>query len=118
MIPAALRRRFTLLNDWMNACPAGAPLLEDRSACLECDTVKLTSLREGMSCTVSCLEGLSSTHAARLAAMGVLPGTRLRLLQRYPAFVFRIGYAEFAVDETLGSRIGVKVNDGPGSRIA
>ena len=52
------------------------------------------------------------------AAMGVLPGTRLRLLQRYPAFVFRIGYAEFAVDEALGSRIGVKVNDSPGTGLA
>lgn len=108
MIPASIRRHFTLLNDWVRACPAGPPLLEDRSACLECDTVKLTSLPEGTSCTVSCLESLAPGHAARLAAMGVLPGTRLRLIQRYPAFVFRIGYAEFAVDEALGSKIGVK----------
>ncbi len=40
--------------------------------------------------------------------MGVLPGARLLLVQRYPAFVFRLGYAELAVDRLLAARIRVR----------
>src|SRR5581483_2416419 len=44
----------------------------------------------------------------RLVAMGILPGAELELLQRFPAFVFRIGCAEFAVDAALAERIRVR----------
>ncbi|MBX6366274.1 MAG: ferrous iron transport protein A, partial [Gemmatimonadetes bacterium] len=34
---------------------------------------------------------------------------RLRLLQRYPAFVIRVGRAELALDGELAGRIRVRV---------
>lgn len=110
MIPAALLRRIPRLGDWKEACPAGAPVRDSDCAGLDCDTLRLTALREGQSGMISCLAGPASTHAARLASMGVLPGTRITLVQRYPAFVFRLGYAEFAVDEDLAARIGVRLD--------
>ncbi|MBI2403138.1 MAG: FeoA domain-containing protein, partial [Gemmatimonadetes bacterium] len=42
-----------------------------------------------------------------LVALGVLPGVEVTLLQRYPAFVMRIGHAEFAVDDELARRVHV-----------
>jgi len=43
-----------------------------------------------------------------VAALGALPGIELELVQRFPAFVFRIGYAEVAVDTKLAESIRVR----------
>jgi hypothetical protein len=40
--------------------------------------------------------------------MGVPPGVELVLLQRMPAFVFRMGHAEFAVDAELAGHVRVR----------
>jgi DtxR family Mn-dependent transcriptional regulator len=69
--------------------------------------VRLTTLAEGERGRVTCLEEPGGPAAATLAAMGVLPGAYVELVQRFPAFVFRLGYAEFGVDEELASRIRV-----------
>ena len=41
-------------------------------------------------------------------ALGVLPGVDIRLLRRFPSFVFQIGYAQFAVDRELAQKIRVR----------
>lgn len=98
----ALRR-----GGWGAECPDGTPVRRaDR--CADCDSVRLTELNVGEVGTVSCLEDPGSGPTARLAAMGVLPGARLLLVQRYPAYVFRLGYAELAVDRFLATRIRVR----------
>ena len=51
---------------------------------------------------------MNPSIAAKLASMGILPGTKIRLIRRSPAFVFRIDYAEFAVDRELASLIRVQ----------
>lgn len=90
-------------------CPDGVPVPEGgRCRDLECDSVPLTELAPGEEGTVTCLEEPGSREARKLMAMGVLPGASLRLLQRYPAFVFRMGYGEFAVDGTLAALIRVR----------
>lgn len=94
---------------WGAECPDGTPVpMAERCAALDCDSVRLTALREGDAGTITCLEDPGSRATARLAAMGVLPGAPLLLLQRFPAYVFRIGYAELAVDEALAARIRVR----------
>jgi DtxR family Mn-dependent transcriptional regulator len=70
--------------------------------------VRLTTLLEGARGRVSGLEDPGGRPAGKLAALGVLPGVELELIQRYPAFVFRIGYAEFAVDRELAERIHIR----------
>ncbi len=93
---------------WRTSCVAGAPVPErDRCASLDCESLALTELREGESGTVSCLQAPASREGRKLLAMGVLPGIELRLVQRYPAFVFRLGHAEFAVDAGIASHIRV-----------
>ncbi|MBI4408177.1 MAG: ferrous iron transport protein A [Gemmatimonadetes bacterium] len=100
----ALRR-----GRWGEDCPAGAPVPEaERCAALDCDSVRLTTLELRRPAIVTCLEEPGSAVSARLAAMGVLPGVRLTLVQRSPAYVFRIGYGEFAVDAELAKRIRVR----------
>ena len=90
-------------------CPDGTPVPSaERCAAVDCDSVRLTALREGERGTVTCLESPGSRATGRLAAMGVLPGAAIVLVQRTPAYVFRLGHAEFAVDSGLATRIRVR----------
>lgn len=67
----------------------------------------LTSLPEGVRGRVAHLDQIESPATAHLVALGVLPGAELTLVQRYPAFVVRMGNAEFALDSELAGRIHV-----------
>lgn len=92
-----------------SGCPTGRPVpAPDLCAGVDCPSVRLTDLTEGERGQVTCLEQPGGPHAARLAALGVLPGVEIELVQRSPVFVFRLGYAEFAVDAALADRIRVE----------
>lgn len=69
--------------------------------------VPLTLLGEGVRARVIRLDEPGSQGTAHLVALGVLPGVEVTLLQRYPAFVMRVGHAELAVDDELARRIHV-----------
>jgi Fe2+ transport system protein FeoA len=75
---------------------------------VDCDSVRLSVLREGEAARVTCLEDPGGAAARKLAALGVLPGVELVLVQRSPAFVFQMGHAEFAVDAGLAGHIRVR----------
>jgi len=98
-----LRRR------WGAECPDGTPVpTAERCAGVDCDSVRLSALREGQAGRVTCLEDPGGAAARKLAALGVLPGVEVVLVQRSPAFVFRIGHAEFAVDAGLAGHVRVR----------
>ncbi len=44
----------------------------------------------------------------KIMAMGLLPGTELRLLRRFPAFVFETGETQFVIDRELAGAIFVE----------
>lgn len=71
------------------------------------EDVPLTLLGEGVRARVVRLDDPGSQGTAHLVALGVLPGAEVTLLQRYPAFVVRIGHTELAVDDQLARRIHV-----------
>lgn len=94
---------------WNDTCPAGPPVPDEHvCAALHCTSQPLTSLGVGEAARITCLDAAHSSIAAKLASMGILPGTRIRLVRRRPAYVFRIDYAEFAVDGELASLIRVQ----------
>jgi len=98
-----LRRR------WGAECPVGTPVpVAERCAAVDCDSVCLTALAEGERGRVTCLHDPGGSPARKLAAIGVLPGVEVVLVQRSPAFVFRMGHAEFAVDAELAGHIRVR----------
>jgi len=76
--------------------------------CEDCDAIALTDLRERDTARVSCLLNPATPAAVRLASAGVLPGAELELVQRWPAFVLRIGYAELAIDREIAGLIRVR----------
>ncbi len=78
-----------------------------RCAALHCDSLSLTQISEGTEARVTCLDAAHTSVAAKLASMGILPGAKLRLVRRTPAYIFRIDYSEFAVDRELAAVIRV-----------
>lgn len=94
-------------SDDAAACPDGVPVHASNGRCDDCDSALLTVLAPGEEATVACLEAEGSAMA-KLAALGILPGVRLRLVQRYPAFVFRLGFGEVAIDQALAGLVRVR----------
>ena len=97
---------------WNADCPSGVPVpAAERCAAVDCDSVRLSALAIGEPARVTCLEDPGSAEAKKLAALGILPGTDLVLLQRRPTFVLSTGHTEFALDTALTSRIRVRKAD-------
>lgn len=94
---------------WADDCPAGLPVPEaEGCAATSCDSIALTALDPGQRACVTCLTRLDGPAAAKLSALGVLPGTELEVVQRFPAYVLAMGYAEIAIDETLARTVRVR----------
>jgi len=69
-------------------------------------TVK--SLGSGEAAEVLCLAGDSPARRNHLAVFGLVPGSAIRLLQRYPSFVLEIGETVLALDADVAGDIVVK----------
>ncbi len=50
-----------------------------------------------------------AARAERLAALGVTPGARVKVLQRFPGFVFECDQTELAVEPSVARAIVVDV---------
>ncbi len=66
----------------------------------------------GATGTVSRLDP-STPHAGKLLAMGILPGVRVRLVQRFPSYVFQVGRSQFTVDRQLAEQVHLQPDTGP-----
>ena len=89
------------------SCEAGAPVPTSGCSHLHCGSVPLPELRRGARGAVTCLEEPWSAESAKLASLGILPGVRLRVVQRSPVWVLKLGRTEIAVDRELASRVRV-----------
>ena len=69
----------------------------------------LNSLRPGERGVVVRVASDDEGRADRLAALGVTPGAAVRLLQRFPGFVFQCDQTELAVEPEVAGTIVVEV---------
>lgn len=58
--------------------------------------------------SVAYLSTRDEREIQKLMALGILPGVRIRLLRRFPSFVFQVGYSQFTVDRELAQKIHVR----------
>lgn len=120
MMAFVVRLRGTIRGvGWKESCEAGAPV-PSTGGCqgLDCESVRLTSLRPGAHGIVSCLEEPWTADAARLAGLGLLPGVRLRVVQRFPAYILQLGHTEIAMDEGLAAHVRVRTDATTGDRVS
>ncbi len=93
-------------------CPHGHPIPEGEC----CRRAKVDRIREvgplcdgqvGQDGLVAYLNTRDNKEIQKLMAMGVLPGARIRLVRRFPSYVFELGYSQFTVDRHLAEKIHV-----------
>lgn len=70
--------------------------------------VPLTHVPVGREVEVRSLRGMVPGRSHRLSAFGLVPGSRVQLLQRKPAPVLRIGETELAVSDEILDEIWVE----------
>ena len=84
---------------------------EEKDGCREeseATCLPLSSLPVNQKAEVTHLEMQDPQRLKKLIAIGVLPGSQITLLQRFPSYVFQIGWSQFSVDRELASSIYVK----------
>lgn len=68
---------------------------------------RLSDLRPGQPATVVSIESQVASRLDRLTTLGVVPGCRIRLEQRYPACVVRVGFTELSLEREVADEIVV-----------
>jgi len=74
-------------------------------------TLRLSELRPGQSGTVVSIESRSAARLNRLSLLGLVPGCRVALEQRRPAFVLRVGFTELSVEHEVADEIVIEMEE-------
>ncbi len=69
----------------------------------------LCELSPGDKGRVAYLRTGDSRRLQKLLTLGILPGITVEILQRFPSFVFQIGYSQMAVDREMAEGIHVRL---------
>jgi len=102
----------TLLNH-PTTCPHGNPIPPGEC----CDAarqqgepgiVPLTELKPSEAGEIAYLAASDDKKMQKLMSMGVLPGSQLSLVQKFPSYIFKVGHSQFAVDDMLAREIYIR----------
>jgi len=94
-------------------CPHGKPIppgdcCEEARRQGDLGVVPLTELKSGEEGEIAYIQTEDNKKMQKLMAMGVLPGNRISLYQTFPSYIFRVGFAEFAIDTNMAREIFVR----------
>jgi len=93
-------------------CPDGHPIPRG-NCCLKAANDKVQEVgalcdgRAGQSGVVAYLSTRDNREIQKLMAMGILPGSDIRLTRLFPSYIFTIGQSQFTVDRALAEKIFV-----------
>lgn len=102
----------TLLNH-PTTCPHGNPI-PPGECCIkakqegEPGIVPLTELNPTQTGEIAYLSVTDDKKMQKLMSMGVLPGSQLKLVQKFPSYIFKVGHSQFAVDDMLAREIFIR----------
>ena len=115
--------KICILLGHPQTCPHGKPI--PRGRC--CDEKKnrteavVTSLAEldpRQHGKIAYVHAKESLILHKLMSLGIVPGTNITLIKRFPSFVFEIVNSQFAVDETMARAIFVRVEDADSAEVS
>ena len=93
-------------------CPHGNPIPKGK-CCLRGEdkaaeiVVPLSKLESGQEGRIAYIHAKERDRLQKLMALGVTPGMRIQVIQRFPSYVFQIGQTQIAVDEEIANEIFV-----------
>lgn len=97
-------------------CPDGHPI-PPGECCLKAEQDKVQEVgalcdgRAGQAGVVAYLSTRDNREIQKLMAMGILPGSDIRLTRLFPSYIFEIGQSQFTVDRALAEKIFVHWRD-------
>jgi len=96
-------------------CPHGKPIPEGeccRRKDRESDRLvaRLTELPAGADGRVAYLADVRNSQVSELIAVGLLPGVRVRVVRKFPAYVLSVGESELAIDKDLAHAVYMRVH--------
>ncbi len=113
IIQHGLDDRICTLLGHPGQCPHGKPI--PQGACCEKasqdmlkDVGPLCEGEVGVQGEVAYLKTRDRRDVQKLMALGILPGVKIRLIRRFPSYVFQLGYSQFTVDRELAEKICVR----------
>jgi DtxR family Mn-dependent transcriptional regulator len=94
-------------------CPHGNPIPRGKCCAMFTKEVKplITSLKElepGEEGRITFIVPKEHTRLDKLSSLGVVPGSTVKLHQKRPSFVIRVGETDLAIDEDIAKGIYVK----------
>ena len=95
-------------------CPHGSPIPPGR-CCLERKeeaqqvVAPLSELNAGQEGKIAYIYAPEAAKLQKLMSMGILPGAPIKLIQRFPSYVFQVRHTQFAVDRELADAIYVRL---------
>lgn len=69
----------------------------------------LSDLNPGQNGKIAYVQSRRSEEIQKLMAIGILPGTQISLIRRYPSYVFEVGNTQYAVDKIIANEIYVRL---------
>lgn len=97
-------------------CPDGYPIPRGE-CCMRAEQDKVQEVgalcdgRAGQAGVVAYLSTRDNREIQKLMAMGILPGSDIRLVRLFPSYIFSIGQSQFTVDRALAEKIFVHWQD-------
>ncbi|NIA07437.1 MAG: transcriptional regulator [Actinobacteria bacterium] len=104
--------KICILLGHPSTCPHGKPIPRGK-CCRKArgDRIEEISLlcdgKPGAKGVVAYLTTRDDREVQKLMAMGILPGSPIQLIRRFPSYVFQVGYSQFTVDRPLAAVIYV-----------
>ena len=96
-------------------CPHGRPIppgeccKKGREANGSALVAALADLNPGQKGHIAYIQSRQSEEIKKLMAIGILPGTSIGLIRRYPSYVFQVGNTQYAVDKNIANEIYVRL---------
>jgi DtxR family Mn-dependent transcriptional regulator len=113
MLHRGLDENICTLLGHPSACPHGKPIPEGKC----CKSIKrrpkklivpLTDLRTNTKASVSYLQTRNRSALKKMIAMGILPKSKIHLIQKFPSYVLQVGKSQFAIDKELAGNVYVR----------
>lgn len=115
MLHSGLEDKVCRLLGHPQVCPHGkiippGPCCRARSVAGDKLVARLADLEPGEGGRVAYLLTGEDSRMQELLAIGAAPGIAIRLIRKFPAYVFSLGESEFAVDEEMARTLYVRLD--------
>lgn len=113
MLCKGLDENICIMLGHPKTCPHGKAIPEGK-CCTEMKgkpqklILPLTDLKTNSKANVSWLQTRDRSALQKMIAMGILPNSEIRLIQKFPSYVLQIGRSQFAIDRELARHVYVR----------